>query len=252
MWFKKLFFGSVIALSLCACAQQKTNPYDKDSLTMQQARAHTELGAAYLREGKLAIALEEFNIAVNIAPNFALAYNGLGLVYGALGEIDKADAAYQKALAIEPNNSESHNNYGNFLCNTGRYDESVTHFLAAIKNPLYTTPQLAFTNAGICSLRKKDVLNAEQYFIKALQIDPLNPAAAYQMASIQFNRGEPLNAQTTLQNVLITTPSAESLWLGVKIARAVGNKDNEASYAMQLRKLFPNARETQLLIENQQ
>lgn len=252
MWLKKLFFWSVVALSMSACVQQTTtNPYDKDSSAIKQARAHTELGAAYLKEGKLAIALEEFNIAIEIAPDYALAYNGLGMVQAALGELTKADAAYKKAIALEPNNSESHNNYGNFLCNNGRYDESITHFLAAIKNPLYVTPHIAYTNAGICSNRKKDIVNAEQYFIKALQIEPLNPVAAYQLANIQFDRGDALGAQRTLQNVIVSSPNPELLWLGVKIERQLGNKDNEASYAIQLRKLFPNSRETQLLINGQ-
>jgi type IV pilus assembly protein PilF len=94
-------------------------------------------------------------------------------------------------------------------------------------------------------------VNAEKYFINALQIEPLNPVAAYQLANIQFDRGDAQSAQRTLQNVVISSPNPESLWLGVKIERQLGNKDNEASYAIQLRKLFPNARETQLLINSQ-
>lgn len=237
--------------SLSACVAQNTNPYDNDSAARNQARVHTELGAAYLKERKLAIALEEFNIATRTDPTYAMGYNGLGIVHAALGELDKADAAYLKAIQLEPNNSESHNNYGNFLCNNGRYDDSIKHFLEAVKNPLYTTPHMAYTNAGICSNRKKDVVNAEKYFSLALRVEPLNSTAAYQLANIQFNRGDALGAKSTLQNVLIASPNPESLWLGVKIERILGNKDNEASYAIQLRKLYPNSVETQQLINSQ-
>lgn len=252
MWFKNLFLLCVTALSISGCVQQNTNPYNVDSDATKQARVHTELGAAYLKEGKFAIALEEFNIAVKTAPDYAMAYNGLGIVHAALGEIAKADLAYQKSLQLEPNNSESHNNYGNFLCTNARYDESIKHFLLAVKNPLYSTPHLAYTNAGICSTRKNDIANAEKYFKQALLIEPLTPVAAYQLANIQFNRGEALAAKATLQNVLISSPSPESLWLGVKIERALGDKDNEASYAIQLRKLYPNSAEAQQLINGQQ
>jgi type IV pilus assembly protein PilF len=252
-----IFFRSKLSLlillvsMLSACVVQQTNPYNKDSDDTKRARAHTELGAAYYQKAKYDIALTEFNIAIQFDPGYAWAYNGLGLVQSALGENDKADASFKKALQLEPNSSESHNNYGNFLCNNGRYDESVEHFLAAVKNPLYATANLAYTNAGICSLRKKDAANAEKYFIKALQLDPLTHAAAYQLANIQYNQGDAGKAYKTLQNTLIAGPSPEVLWLGIKISRALGDKDNEASYAIQLRKQYPDSAETKLLISGQ-
>lgn len=242
---------SVLSSLLSACAGNPSNPYDTDSSATNQARAHTELGAAYFQERKYEIALDEFNIAIKIDDDYAMAYNGLGMVHAALGETNKADAAFKKALQLQPKSSESHNNYGNFLCNNGRYDESIYHFLESVKNPLYTTPHLAYTNAGICAVRKKDVASAESYFTKALQIQPLTYAAAYQLANLQFNRGEVKTAAATLQNTLIAAASPEVLWLGIKIERILGNKDNEASYAIQLRKQFPNAAETKLLLNSQ-
>ncbi|EUJ10162.1 type IV pilus biogenesis/stability protein PilW [Methylophilaceae bacterium 11] len=251
-WMLGRFVAAMLAVVLSACvSQQSTNPYNTDSALTNQARAHTELGAAYLQESKFEIALEEFNIALRNDPDYALAYNGLGLVYGTLGENAKADAAFQKALQLKPNSSESHNNYGNFLCKTNRYDESINHFLSAVKNPLYETPHLAYANAGICSIRKKDYINAERYLTAALQLQPLLHPAAYHLANLQFNRGDIKAAKATLQNTLIAAPSAEVLWLGIKIERVLGDKDNEASYAIQLRKQYPNSAETQLLLNSQ-
>ncbi len=94
-------------------------------------------------------------------------------------------------------------------------------------------------------------MSAEGYFTRALQIQPLTHVAAYQLANLQFNRGEVKTAASTLQNALVASPSPEVLWLGVKIERILGNRDNEASYAIQLRKQFPNAAETQLLLNSQ-
>jgi type IV pilus assembly protein PilF len=209
------------------------------------------LGAAYYQQGKLEIALDEFNRAVEIDPNFGQAYNGLGLVYSALGEDAKADASFKKSIQVQPSSSESHNNYGSFLCARKRYDESIPEFLAAVKNPLYTTPNLAYANAGICSVRKNDTKNAEIYLNKALQIEPLTYSAAQALAEIQFKRGDVTTAQKTLQNVLVGSPSPETLWLGVKIARALGDRDAEASYALQLRQEYPNSEQTRLLLSGQ-
>ena len=251
--------GLLVAICaiLCACdTLPSTNNNAGGSVYREtelaaRARAHTDLGAAYYQQNKLEIALGEFARAAEIDPNYGQAYNGLGLVFAALGEDAKADANFKKAIQVQPNSSESHNNYGSFLCTHKRYDESIPQFLEAVKNPLYATPNLAYANAGICSARKNDNKNAEVYLNKALQIDPLTHSAAQALAEIQFKRGDAPLAQKTLQNALIASPGPEILWLGIKIARALGDKDAEASYALELRRQYPNSEQTRLLLSDQ-
>jgi type IV pilus assembly protein PilF len=145
-------------------------------------------------------------------------------------------------------NSEARNNYGIFLCARKKYDESITEFLAAVKNPLYATPAMAYTNAAVCSMRKNDVVNAEVYLQRALQIEPLSQAAAYQLASIQFKRNDAVAAKKTLQNVMLNQPGPEILWLSIQVERKVGAKDAEASYALELRQKYPDSEQTRLLL----
>ena len=250
---KWLVLGCMMLLATgCASTSQTSNDgiYNESAVTAR-ARAHSDLAAAYLQQNKYEIALAEFSEATKIDPNYSPAYNGLGLVYAALGEDAKADAYFIKSIQVQPDSSEAHNNYGSFLCARKRYDESIPHFLAAVKNPLYPTPNLAYANAGICSVRKGDTKNAELYLNKALQIQPLTYSAAYQLADIQFNRGDAKTAKNTLQNVLLGAPSAESLWLAIKIERVLGGRDNEASYALQLRQQHPNSEQTRLLLSGQ-
>lgn len=261
MSHKKIHFVKILVvggltisqLSACAPVTQKSNDqgiYGETAVT-ERARAHSDLAAAYLQQNKYEIALNEFTLATQIDPNYSPAYNGLALVQAALGEDAKADASFKKALQIDPKSSESHNNYGSFLCARKRYDESITHFLDALKNPLYTTPNLAYANAGICSARKNDVVNAEIYLKKALLIQPLTYSAAYQLAEIQFKRGEVVAAKMSLQNVLVAAPSPEVLWLAIKIERVLGGRDNEASYALQLRQQYPKSEQAGWLVSGQ-
>jgi type IV pilus assembly protein PilF len=241
-----MMLACTIGLFVSGCASQE----QKDKIDMNlkaRARAHTDLGAVYFQQKQYEVALEEFTQATKIDPSFGLAFNGLGLVYSALGQDDIASTNFKKAVEVEPNNSESHNNYGSFLCAKGQYDASIREFLAAIKNPLYTTPAMAYTNAGICSMRKNDLQNAEVYLQKALQIEPLSNMAAYQLATLQFNRHDALGAKVTLQNVMLGQPAPEMLWLAIKIERAVGAKDAEASYALQLRRQYPDSEPAKLL-----
>ncbi len=247
-----ILIGLLFLLSTCATPGQNRSSGNSDSYNETEitarARAHVDLGAAYLQQGKFEIALIEFNEAKQIDPNYAPTYNGLGLLYAALGEDVKADDNYKKSIQLQPRSSESHNNYGSFLCSRKRYDESIQHFLEAVKNPLYSTPYLAYANAGICSARKNDMTNAEIYLNKALQIEPLTHSAATQLAEIQFKRGEAVTARETLQNALVASPNAETLWLGIKIARALGDKDSASSYALQLRQQYPNSEQTRMLL----
>jgi len=80
-----------------------------------------------------------------------------------------------------------------------------------------------------------------------LQIDPLSSVAAYPLASIQFKRSDAAAAKTTLQNVMLGRPSPEMLWLAIQIERALGAKDAEASYALQLRRQYPDSEQAKLL-----
>jgi type IV pilus assembly protein PilF len=244
---KKLFAILFLAM-LGGCATQgKINPGD-ESRARESARIHTELGAGYFAQRNIPVALEEFTIATQIDPSYPMAYTGLGLVYASLREDAKAEANFKKALELDPNSSESHNNYGTFLCSRDRIDESITHFLAAVKNPLYQTPEAAYLNAGVCALKKQDVANAEIYLRKALQIQPLLHSAAYQLASIQFGKGNYAEVRNLLQYALTAEPSPETLWLAIRAERHLGDRDAEASYALELRRKYPDSEEAKALL----
>lgn len=245
MSFIRCFLLLIIAAGLVACVA--TQPQN-DGNNKARARAHTDLGAVYYQQKQWEIALDEFTEASKIDPTFGLAFNGLGLVHAALGQDDLAEMNFKKALQLDPNNSESHNNYGSFLCSKNRIDDSIKEFLAAVKNPLYGTPAMAYANAGICALRKNDTANAEIYLKKALQIDPLSNIAAYQLATIQFKRKEFLDAKQSLQNVMLSQPGPEMLWLAIQVERILGGRDAEASYSLQLRRQYPNSEEAKMLL----
>jgi type IV pilus assembly protein PilF len=238
------------AIVLMACANQPANNR-AESQKRESARIHTELGAGYYSQNQIAIALEEFTEASQIDPGYALAYNGLGLVYAALGEDNKADTNFRRAINLDPANPESRNNYGTFLCSRNRIDESITQFMEAVKNPLYATKDIAYLNAGICALRKQDVDNAEIYLQKALQIQPLMHRASYELSLIQFSRKRFGMAREYLQIPLLNNPSAETLWLAVQTERQLGNREAAAGYAQELRRKYPNSEQTRALMSGQ-
>jgi len=245
----------LLTLLLAACAQQAVTqqtatPEASDAL--YRAKTHTELASGYFSRAQYGVALEELNEALRADAAYASAYNMLGLVYMELREDQQAEQAFSRALSLSPMDSDAHNNYGWFLCSRNRFEESLKHFLAAVKNPLYTTPEKAFLNAGICSARKGDDAGAEDFLLKALRVQPQQPQALYNLAQLYFRQGRYAEARSHLSRYAqVASPSAESLWLGVRLERKLGDRDAEAGHGRQLRKLFPDSVEAGLLQRGQ-
>lgn len=249
---KKSLVMVLIMLAGCAGQPGSQNTYENssgnDSASRNRAHIHTDLGSGYFSQGQIAVALEEFLSAVRIDSSYAPAHNGLGLVYAAIREDEKAENSFRRALQLDSGSSEAHNNYGTFLCSRNRVDDSIKEFLAAVKNPLYATPETAWLNAGICALKKGDDKNAEAYLKNALQAEPGLLGAHYQLSNVYFNRGEfELANQHFQQSILSGEPSPDALWLGIRIAREVKDRNAEASYSLLLRNKYPNSEQAKAL-----
>lgn len=241
------------AVGLSGCVTQPGYSSGQQPVTRSQAsaRIHTELAAQYYERTQYGVALEEIGKALQAESGYAPAYNVRGLVHMALHEDKEADDDFQHSLRLDINDSEAHNNYGWFLCQRGRERESVKQFMAALKNPLYTTPGKAYLNAGLCSKKAGEVKDADEFLQRALILQPNMPEALLGLADLSLANGDLAGAKSYFMRfeqrsaALLT---AENLWLAVRIERGLGDKNSEESYALQLRKRFPDARETQLLL----
>ncbi|MDR3322691.1 MAG: type IV pilus biogenesis/stability protein PilW [Zoogloeaceae bacterium] len=215
----------------------------------ERARLHTELGSLYFQAGNEAVALEEIGIALEADASYASAYSVRGLVNASLRQYPEAEADFKKALSLAPGDPDVSNNYGWYLCQQGRETESIAYFLVAVKNPLYRTPDMAYTNAGTCALRAGDREGARAYLSRALGFVGGNsaPVAQLQLAKLAYLENSLTEARNRLMEVMqaISQPPAEALWLGIRIERKLGNKSDEASMAAQLRRRYPASNEYQ-------
>ena len=213
-----------------------------------RARIHTELAASYYELGNLSVALEEVNEAVRVDPNYGPAYNIAGLIYARLKEDRLASESFQRALRMNPNDYDALHNYGSFLCDRKQEREAIKQFQAAVRIPLYPMPERSYVNAGLCARQSGDLAGAAEYFQQALKVRPTQPQALYQLGALSLARGDLDGARGYLGRLAQTgETSAEVLWLGVRIARRLEDRNSEASYALQLRNRFPNSPETRAL-----
>ncbi len=213
-----------------------------------RARIHTDLAAAYFERGNMAVALEELRLATGADPGYAPAYSLLGLVYMELRERELAGKNFERALGLAPNDAEINHNYGLFLCQTERAPDSIRYFMQAVKNPLYATPSRSYSAAGLCTLRTKNAKEAEQFFERALRLEPDEPASLINLSQIRYQQGKMDEARRLVARYnKLGEPSSESLWLALRIERKLGQRTAEQSYANQLRRRFPGSPEYQAL-----
>ncbi|MCK9200599.1 MAG: type IV pilus biogenesis/stability protein PilW [Gallionella sp.] len=228
-------------------------PVQNNSRATSSAKVHTELAGMYYERSQLGIALGEIAAALQADRNYAPAYNVRGLIHMALREDKEAEEDFKQSLQLEKGDSDAHNNYGWFLCQRDRAKESIPHFMAALKNPLYTTPERAYLNAGVCSQKAGQLKDAEEFLQRALLVQPGNPQALLALAELGFANGDYLAAKKYFATYVERSEelTAGQLWLAVRIERKLGDRNAAASYAVQLRKRYPEARETQLMMQGE-
>lgn len=240
-----------VALASPAAAQQMVDPGQRQAYgadARSRAKVHTELAALYFQDGNMAVALEELKAALDADASYAPAYNVRGLVHTYLREMGPAEEDFRKALNLAPSDPEVNNNYGWFLCQNGKERQSITYFLNALKNPLYSTPDRAYTNAGACALKAGDFEGAESYLQQAVRLSRDGALLArVQLANLNYRRGTLEEARRQIGDALkgMEPASPEALWLALRIERKLGNREAESNYAAQLRGRYPASREYQ-------
>jgi len=219
-----------------------------DSKGSERAKIHTELGVSYYQNGQLGVALEELHTAIGADRSYAPAYDALALVYMELREDDQAEANFRQALKLNPNSSETRNNYGLFLCQRGKEKEGLRQLLDALKNPLYQTPDVAYKNAGTCARKARDNESAQKYFEHAVKLNPRQTQALYGLADVSYARDDYPAARQYLSRYvsMVENPGPEALWLGARIEHRLGDRGDRtalANYGMQLRRRYPSSPE---------
>ena len=251
---------SAIALALAAgCASNKTDNTPpaqpriesvkaQEATPLQRAQIKTDLAAGYYERAQFEVALEVLDEAQKIDANYPKIYNVYGLVYTMLGETPKAEASFQRGLALAPNDPEIRANWGGFLCATGRAREAIPELETALRDPLFRTPEIAMINAGKCSVALGDSKKADEYFRRAMAQSPGNPVAAYNLALLAFHEARLDDARFWMRPVMQqAAPRPEALYLGMCIERKLNDRQAELSYISQLRNRYPDASETKAI-----
>lgn len=214
----------------------------------QAASFNASLAVRYLESNEVALARDKIDKALKQNPRDPIVQGAAGLVYERLQQPDKADQFFQSALRLAPEDPNTANNYAVFLCRHGKVDKGLKLFEQVARNPAYSIPENAYTNAGVCARQGGDNARADQLFRQALSINPKYPDALLQLADLSRERDAGLAARAFLQRYLaIAAATPDALSLGIQIERKLGDHDAEQTYTARLLKEFPDSAQARAL-----
>lgn len=212
--------------------------------TRRRARIRLELAANYFSNGQTAVALDEVKQALVADATYGDAFNLRGLIYMQLGNFPQADDSFRRALSLQGGDPNLLHNYGWLLCQQQKYANADQYFEKALANPAYTSRSKTLMARGLCQSGAGQVAEAEKTLLKAYELDASNPVVGYHLSSLLFRRNETARAQFYIRRLNNSQfANAESLWLGIKVERALGDSVALKQLAEQLRKRFPDSRE---------
>lgn len=246
-----LRYASIVAISMTAQAcVTATSELPRPASDEEAARANLNLGAAYVRQGDLELALEKLERAIDLNSRLPEAHSTIAVVYDQLGETDLAERHYRRATQLQPGSADVHNGYAVFLCRQGRWSDAEPHFERAANNTRNTGPEIALTNAGQCAWSAGNVEAAEQYFRAALDRNPRYLDALISMLEIEYRRDNYLQARAFMQRAFeIREPDARQLLMCFNIEQALENADDASQCREDLRANFPRSTELAQLRE---
>jgi len=241
-----LLVAVAVLLVSSGCVSTTSGPPESEPNTDDAADLNYQLGARYYRNGEYDLARDRLLLAVELAPDNAIAWSTLGLAYEALGNVRLAEEAYDKAVRVAPRDFQIQDNYAVFLCRNGRYDDARKYFDKALKAPTNDYAERTFTNAGVCMMQKPDYEQAEKYLRGALERRPNHGEALLQMSVLFYEKSDYLRARAFLQRYLSSgSVSSTVLYHGIRIEQHLGDDAARREYTKQLLKDYPNSPEAQ-------
>ena len=142
------------------------------------------IGLSYRSRGELDRAIAAFTKAINFYPNFADAYSNRGFAYNEQGELGLTIADYTRTIELKPDYAVAYNNRGLAYNKQGNLNRAITDYTRAIElKPDYT---LAYLNRGVVCGQKGDFDRAIADFTRAIELKP-DYADAYNNRGIAYS-----------------------------------------------------------------
>ena len=235
--------------------QTSTRASNDRNLDQQEiARVRTSLAAQYIRKNELDTAQQQLEKAFAADSRYAPAYDMMGVLLqqeGSRINLAKADEYFKKAITLDKDFVQAHNNYGVYLSQTKRYREAAEQFEIAGATLGYEGRIGALENLGRTYLQLGDNSAASKAFLRALDGNRNSIIAHIELVDLLLNQQRVPQAQRLYDETLILVQgqgiSPRLLLQGIKLAAAQNNITTRQQLAQQLLSAYPLSDEAKQL-----
>lgn len=230
-----------MALLVQACSTTTIGRYSENP--EKAAQYNAQLGINYMTlQGNLEQARIKFERALEQDETNPLANLGYAQLQTIVGDKKKADKHFKRAIQLEPLNAYNRNAYAVYLCQEGKTKEALKQFDAAIDNRYYKTPEVALDNAGVCLIDARDIVEAEEYLVRAVKANPRYAPALLNLADLNLRKHEiPLADAYYSRYAKLSDETPASLWIGYQVKHGQGKKEEASVLSNKLLKQYPNS-----------
>ena len=174
------------------------------------------LGSTFAKIGNLDRAIEAYQQAILLKPDYTDGYNNMGVALKNKGMFHEAIEAFQKVITIKPEDVEAHNNLGNALQAQGKADEAVEVYKKAILlNPNYA---VAYSNMGNALQAQGKIDEAVEAYKKAVLLNPNYVKAYINMSAALQVQGKLQEAIEACNKALSLKPDYAETYFNISIA----------------------------------
>jgi len=146
------------------------------------------LAAVLKLTGRINESLAASEKAVHLDPQDSDAFRNLGNTLRVLGRFDEAEASYRQAIAINPQLDDAHSALGIMLRDLGKLDEAAVNLRLAITLKPYFAKY--YDDFGILLQRLEQYDDAEKLYVQYLAIEKVERASMKSMGAISYERGD--------------------------------------------------------------
>ncbi len=198
--FPPLFLFMILALSSCAHT-------GSDPMMRLSGEELVEIGEKYLGAGELGFSIQYLMAAEKKRPRDPKVHYLLGAAFDQRGIPEKAVEHYQKAIELKPDYSEAYNSLGAHYATHGNLQKAEECFKQALSNPGYISPSYAFYNLGRVYEKRGLPEEALKQYQQAVRLEPNYGAAYYRMGMILESLQRIDEAREALGNAVRLNPN---------------------------------------------
>ncbi|MDZ7956216.1 tetratricopeptide repeat protein [Nostoc sp. DedQUE09] len=214
--------GIAGCITLSVAAWQLRSP----KLVIDAQKTLYQEGVNKYELGKYDGAVEDFNQAIKLDPQNALAYNRRGDAYYRLGDYEQAQADSSQAILLNPQDANAYFDRGFALSALGKYKEAIADYTQAIK--LNSKDAYAYYGRGLARAQSKDNKGAIGDFSKAIALKPQYTEAYLQRGILRRRLKQRLEAIQDFDKVIKINPSDAKAYYQRGLTQSINKQKDQA------------------------